>query len=192
MELTRHFTATTYVVADGATCFHDHKRLDKWLPPGGHVDRGELPHEAALREAREETGLSLTLVAERESIGSKTVESLPQPWHVQLADVNVCAEGVGHQHVDLVYYARGASREIAPADGEVPAADWTWFDADELVDADRLDPDTVDIGRRAIETVEGWSESGSKSGSESESESESESGSESESESGSRSGFDDE
>jgi 8-oxo-dGTP pyrophosphatase MutT (NUDIX family) len=57
METTRHFTATTYVVNDGATVLHDHKRLDLWLAPGGHIDRDELPHEAALREVREETGL---------------------------------------------------------------------------------------------------------------------------------------
>ena len=33
METTRHFTATVYVVHEGATLLHDHKRLDLWLPP---------------------------------------------------------------------------------------------------------------------------------------------------------------
>jgi 8-oxo-dGTP diphosphatase len=35
----------------------------RWSLPGGRVERGELPHEAAVREAREETGLSITPVA---------------------------------------------------------------------------------------------------------------------------------
>ena len=35
-----------------------HRRLNRWLQPGGHVEPGELPHEAALREVAEETGLS--------------------------------------------------------------------------------------------------------------------------------------
>ena len=46
METTRHFTATVYVVNDGAVALHEHERLGIRVPPGGHVDRGELPHEA--------------------------------------------------------------------------------------------------------------------------------------------------
>ena len=42
METTRHFTATTYVVEGDAVALHEHERLGKWLPPGGHVDRDEL------------------------------------------------------------------------------------------------------------------------------------------------------
>jgi 8-oxo-dGTP pyrophosphatase MutT (NUDIX family) len=154
MELTRHFTASLYLVSDGAVALHDHRRLDMWLPPGGHVDRGELPHRTAVRETREETGLEPDLVTERESIGSETVESLPRPRHVQLADVNRHDGTVSHQHVDLVYYGHTSSREIDPADGEVSAEAWRWFDSHGLRDADFLEPDTVEIGQRAIETVD--------------------------------------
>jgi 8-oxo-dGTP pyrophosphatase MutT (NUDIX family) len=153
METTRHFTSTVYVVNDGALALHEHERLGKWLPPGGHVDRDELPHEAGLREVREETGLDVDLVAPQEDIASETVRSLPQPHHLILADVNVHNGTVGHQHVDMVYYARAETRDLDPADGESPASAWTWFTPADLRDHPDLDPDVVEIGAKAIESV---------------------------------------
>ena len=35
----------------------------RWGLPGGGIEPGELPHEAAVREAREETGLVVTPIA---------------------------------------------------------------------------------------------------------------------------------
>jgi 8-oxo-dGTP pyrophosphatase MutT (NUDIX family) len=153
METTRHFTATTYVVRGDETLLHDHERLDLWLPPGGHVDRDELPHEAALREVREETGLRVDLVAAVDDIAGADVRSIPKPQHLQLADVNVHDGEVGHQHVDLVFYARAENRAVEPGAGELPADRWEWFDAARLADDDRIESDVAEIGRRAIETV---------------------------------------
>lgn len=156
METTRHFTATTYVVNDGATALHSHDRLGIRLPPGGHVDRDELPHEAALREVREETGLRAELVASESSITGPNTRGLPEPAHLMLHDINVHEDGsVGHQHVDHLYYARVGSREIDPiGDGEVDANGWRWYTAAELAASD-LQQDVVDLGREAISVVEG-------------------------------------
>lgn len=32
-----------------------HRKLQKRMQAGGHIEEGELPHETALREAQEET-----------------------------------------------------------------------------------------------------------------------------------------
>lgn len=42
----------------------DHKRAGLWLPPGGHVEAGEHPREAAQRECREELGITPPLLQE--------------------------------------------------------------------------------------------------------------------------------
>jgi 8-oxo-dGTP pyrophosphatase MutT (NUDIX family) len=52
-----HVTSSAIVVGPRGTLLHRHKRLGLWLQPGGHIDPGEAPEDAALREVAEETGL---------------------------------------------------------------------------------------------------------------------------------------
>ncbi len=155
METTRHFTATVYVVADGATALHDHRRLGLTIPPGGHVDRDELPHETAIRECREETGLEATILPAGDTpLETETGRSLPRPRRQMLYDIDVHDGRVAHQHVDHVYYATVPSREIDPADGEVGVEDWRWYTPDELRASD-VDDDVVALGCEAIEVAGG-------------------------------------
>ncbi|MFC7028417.1 NUDIX hydrolase [Halomicroarcula sp. GCM10025324] len=157
METTRHFVATVYVVSDGAVALHEHDKLEMWLPAGGHIDRDELPHEAALRETREELGLDVELVAPKEGIESETVRSIPQPQHFLLEDINVDASGaVGHQHIDFIFYGAVESRDIDPGPGEQPAEDWGWFTPEALqANGDRFPADVIEVGQRAIAAVDG-------------------------------------
>lgn len=50
-------TAAGCLVQDGKVLLVKHKKLGIWLNPGGHIEPGELPHEAAEREFYEETGV---------------------------------------------------------------------------------------------------------------------------------------
>jgi 8-oxo-dGTP pyrophosphatase MutT (NUDIX family) len=54
-----HVTASAWILsADGGACLLTrHRKLGKWLQLGGHVDGEERVERAALREAREESGL---------------------------------------------------------------------------------------------------------------------------------------
>jgi len=155
METTRHVTATVYIVESGAVALHHHGRLGIRIPPGGHVDRDELPHEAGLREVREETGLDATLLDDTDSVGAPAGRTLPQPRHQMLYDINVHDDGeVGHQHIDHTYYATVDDRQITPAgDDEADPAAWAWYDRSDLRDAG-LDPDTVQFALEAIDAAE--------------------------------------
>jgi 8-oxo-dGTP pyrophosphatase MutT (NUDIX family) len=155
METTRHFVATMYVVNDGATLLHEHEKLGMWLPPGGHIDRDELPHEAALRETYEETGLAPRIVADCGPYDTEQVESMPQPAAFLLEDIDVHEDGrVAHQHMDFVYFGRVEDRAVEPAGHDETEADaWTWFTAEQLDAHDDLATDVCDLGKRAIESL---------------------------------------
>ena len=154
-ETTRHFVATVYVVNDGATALHYHDRLGMWLPPGGHLERDELPTSAAAREVREELGLEVELVGPSGDLHTGTVSSLPRPQHFLLEDIHDHADGtVGHQHVDFVYYGTVQSREIRPADGEQDAGDWRWLTAADVDSRTDLERDVQSIARAAIDAVD--------------------------------------
>ena len=154
METTRHFTATVYVVNDGATALHKHERLGIHLPPGGHIERDELPHEAALREVREETGLEATLVADRADVDAPNGRPLPEPAHQMLHDIDVYPDGsVGHQHNDHPYYAHPPTRRIVPPGRDEADRDASaWYTPVDLAAAP-FDADVASLLPQAIARV---------------------------------------
>lgn len=109
-----HVTGSAIVLdGGGRTLLHRHKRLGKWLQPGGHVDPGETPAEAALREAREETGIPLA-----------HPDGPPRLVHVDVHE-----GGRGHLHLDLRYLLLGdGAAAFQPDAGESRALRWVSVD----------------------------------------------------------------
>ncbi|MDA3839985.1 MAG: NUDIX domain-containing protein [Patescibacteria group bacterium] len=143
MEVTRHFTATTIVVHNNKALLHMHKKLGFWLPVGGHIDRDELPHMAALREAKEESGLDVELLNGEEPLEMGDVLDLPKPRHILLENINKF-----HQHIDFIYYANSKTSELLPEDGE--SGDIRWFPEEELKKLTDLPENVVALSLEAI------------------------------------------
>lgn len=115
-----HVTASAIVVGPRGVVLHRHRRLHRWMQPGGHVESGESPSEAALRECVEETGLPVAHPADG-----------PTLVHV---DVHTAARD--HVHLDLRYLVLAADVTPSPAPGESPEVAWfTWEDALDIADA---------------------------------------------------------
>jgi 8-oxo-dGTP pyrophosphatase MutT (NUDIX family) len=113
-----HVTGSAIVVGARGIVLHLHKRMGLWLQPGGHVDPGESPAGAALREATEETGLP----------GLRHPGDGPRLVHVDAHD-----GPRGHFHLDVRYLLEAPTDDdpVPPPD-ESP--DCRWFDWDEALD----------------------------------------------------------
>lgn len=131
-----------------------------WLPPGGHCEANEDPATAAVREAQEETGLSVEVVPTSEAYAFPGPAVLPPPVAVLVEDI-VRPDQPFHQHIDFVYFTRPP--ESADLSGPMPAGPHQWIDGRALAGALALaNPDgtlvTVAedvrvLGIRAIEAV---------------------------------------
>jgi 8-oxo-dGTP pyrophosphatase MutT (NUDIX family) len=119
-----HVTGSAIVVGPRGVLLLKHKRLGIWLQPGGHIDPGETPWDAALREAREETGLNVSFA------GPLDDDGVPELIHV-----DVHAGGRGHTHLDTRYLLDGGDADPAPPEDESQEIAWfPWDAAIELAD----------------------------------------------------------
>ncbi|MCB2223153.1 MAG: NUDIX hydrolase [Actinobacteria bacterium] len=100
-----HVTASAFVLHPdgGRLLLVWHRKLQRWLQPGGHVEPSDASvWKAARREVREETGLDV------QRIGDGAFD----------VDVHrVAHDGVEHEHFDVRYLVRPAGGEPHAGDG---------------------------------------------------------------------------
>jgi 8-oxo-dGTP pyrophosphatase MutT (NUDIX family) len=119
-RLAGHFTGSAWVVSiDGrrALLTH-HRKLDRWLQPGGHADGDSDLARVALREAQEETGVPGLRLEEG------TIFDLDRHWIPERGEVP------GHWHYDVRYVVRAGVDERFVVSGE--SNDLAWRDVAEI------------------------------------------------------------
>jgi 8-oxo-dGTP pyrophosphatase MutT (NUDIX family) len=100
------FTVAIFVVREGRVLLVHHRALDKWLPLGGHIELDEDPEQAAVREAREESGLEVELLGERPPTTGPGTRALIAP---RFLDIHRISET--HEHIGMIYWARPRERD---------------------------------------------------------------------------------
>ncbi len=122
MTLIREFVSTVYVVQDNKILMTWNKKVNNWVPIGGHVDPNELPCDSVIREAKEESGLEIELIS---PFNHAQTANLIQPLHIHLDKIKP-----DHEHMNLIYIGIVKGGVCRTIDDEGKAL--RWFTKDEL------------------------------------------------------------
>lgn len=113
-----HITASAWILsADGTQCLlTHHRKLDRWLQLGGHVDGEPRVERAALREAQEESGM-----AQFELLAP---EGVLQPLDLDVHPIPARGAEPRHHHWDVRFLLRALPGQELVLSAESKALRW--------------------------------------------------------------------
>ncbi|HLI69550.1 MAG TPA: NUDIX domain-containing protein [Ktedonobacteraceae bacterium] len=135
MTLYKHYVATAYIYDKQTDSFLliFHKKLGKWLPPGGHLDEGEEPGKGALREVSEEIGVEGQIIdlLETPRVETRAIPQLSAPFCMLSETIPASPQEGEHIHIDFVYVVEiDLSQPLDICQEEVSLA--RWFSSGEI------------------------------------------------------------
>lgn len=103
----KEFTASVWILSKSKpkkVLLVHHKKYDKWIQPGGHIEKFENPIEAAIREVKEETGLDIGFIEKYlEQTEDEVTKFLNTPDFFLEQKIPVYKDQPEHFHLDFQY-----------------------------------------------------------------------------------------
>ena len=112
-----HLTASGFVLQGNSILLIKHRYLKVWLQPGGHIDFGEHPCDAAQREVLEETGW----------VTKHLCDDVPFDIDIHRIPDNPIKSEKSHWHIDCGYVLN----PVESVDASDPE-ETKWFDFKEV------------------------------------------------------------
>lgn len=147
----RQFVSTCYLVDEGRFLLQFHKKHQKWLPPGGHLEENETPPEAARREVLEETGLEIEFLRQENVwVDEWNGRSIERPFSCLLEQIPERAGEPAHEHIDFIFVAR-------PVGGTLTEGKWLTLEAVEALKThEEVFFDTQETIRQILATLQSY------------------------------------
>lgn len=143
MVIDRTMTSSVYVVYNNKVLLHKHKRYNTLFPLGGKLNKGEIPHEAAIREVYEESGLIVNLYNKYKELDLGRVIQLNNPMYTLLENV-----GSEVENIDFIYFAISKNDKFIPQVGE--SKELYWFSKDDIENNKDIKPHVKAMALEAI------------------------------------------
>ena len=145
------FTVEVFIVYKDKVLLRMHVKVKLWISIGGHIELDENPVEAAIREVKEEVGLDIKLIGDKEKDDAResNYHHLLAPKYLAVHEVND-----KHQHVIMVYFATCNTDEIKDSKNEHEKAATCWVTKEELHSMN-LRPNILFYATKALEELGG-------------------------------------
>ena len=131
----KHFVASAYILNKNETLLIFHPKIQKWLPPGGHMEPNESPVEAVKREVKEEVGLDIELLQDECIVIDKwNARSFARPFLCLEEDIPETKFEKAHKHIDFIYLANALNPKNALSSEDHPIK---WFSFEEILLLDK-------------------------------------------------------
>ena len=132
-----------FLVDRGRVLLVLHKKLGLWLPPGGHIEKGETPDAALKRELMEELGIEIEILNRNDLPKEGNIaEQLALPFYANVHSVG------DHLHCCFYYLCTLEKRaEIVPNKSEING--FEWLGEKELLQ-EKVPGDVRNIGMMAL------------------------------------------
>jgi len=135
-----------YIFNSNRVLLIHHKKLNLWLPPGGHIKENETPDNALKREVREEVGINIEILGkDNTTLEGNIKKILPVPFHMNVHSVK------DHDHCCLYYLCKTENIQITQNKNELNG--FGWFSQKEL-EQGKIPADVRTIGKTAFGLVE--------------------------------------
>ena len=119
------FVVNVFITYNDKVLLINHKKLNRWLAIGGHIELNEDTDQALFREVQEECGLEIEVLNEKPTIEAQDTKFLYTPSFLDIHKISNT-----HKHIGLVYFAKAKSDKFVHNKEE--HNDIRWFSKEDL------------------------------------------------------------
>lgn len=142
--------AEVFIVFENKVLIRLHDKIKQWIAPGGHVELDETPEVAAIREAKEETGLDVELYRGNmleAGEGTGRLNQLIPPMFMNVHSVNV-----DHRHLSMVYFGTAKTDTVIQPENH-EKTECRWMTREEIIEATDMEDTIKSYALKALEAL---------------------------------------
>jgi len=119
------FVVNVFITYSDKVLLIHHKKLNRWLAIGGHIELNEDTDHALFREVQEECGLEIEVLNDKPTLEAQDTKFLYTPSFLDIHKISDT-----HKHIGLVYFAKAKSDKFIHNKEE--HNDIRWFSKEDL------------------------------------------------------------